>query len=67
MTYDERKLCIGYANLIEVADLIQHIYRVGADSLLSIEARRKLSNAETEVQEVMNEMYKQVSKHMEEK
>jgi len=65
MTYDERKMCVGYANLINVADGIQHIYRIGAYDLLSVESRRKLSNAEAEIQEVMNEMYKHVADHME--
>ena len=65
MTYEERKMCVGYANLISVADGIQHIYRLDADELLSVESRRKLSNAEAEIQEVMHEMYKYVSDHME--
>ena len=64
MTYEERKMCGGYANLINVADGIQHIYRLGADELLSVESRRKLSNAEAEIQEVMHEMYKYVADHM---
>ena len=65
MTYDDRKMCIGYANLINVADGIQHIYRVGTYDLLSPEAKRKLSDAETNIQEVMGEMYKYVSSHTE--
>lgn len=65
MTCEERKMCVGYANLINVSDGIQHIYRLGADELLSDESRRKLSNAEAEIQEVMHEMYKYVSDHME--
>jgi hypothetical protein len=67
MTYDDRKMCIGYANMINVADGIQYIYRVGAYDLLSPEAKRKLSNAEAEIQEVMHEMHKYVADHMEEK
>ena len=65
MTYDDRKMCIGYANMINIADGIQHIYRVGAYDLLSPEAKRKLSDAETNIQEVMGEMYKYVSSHTE--
>jgi hypothetical protein len=65
MTYDDRKMCIGYANMINVADGIQYIYRVGAYDLLSPEAKRKLSNAEAEIQEVMHEMHKYVADHME--
>ena len=30
MTYEDRVMCIGYANLINVSDGIQYIYRVGA-------------------------------------
>ena len=66
MTYDERKMCNAYASLVGIADGIQHIYRVGAYELLSDEARHKLSNAEAEIQEVMNETYKYVSSHTKE-
>lgn len=65
MTYDERKMCVGYANMINVADGIQYIYRVGAYDLLSPEAKRKLSDAETNIQSVMGEMYNYVASHTE--
>ena len=66
MTYDERKMCNTYVSLIGVAEGIQHIYKVGGYELLSDGARRKLSNAEAEIQEVMNETYKYVSQHTKE-
>lgn len=65
MTYDDRKMCIGYANMVNVADGIQHIYRIGAYDLLSSEAKRKLSDAETNIQAVMGEMYNYVASHTE--
>lgn len=65
MTYDDRVMCIGYANMINIADGIQYIYRVGAYDLLSPEAKRKLSDAETNIQSVMGEMYKYVASHTE--
>ena len=65
MTYDDRVMCIGYANLINVANGIQYIYRVGAYDLLSSEAKHKLSDAETNIQSVMGEMYNYVASHTE--
>lgn len=66
MTYDERKMCNTYTSLVGIANGIQHIYMVGGYELLSDEAKRKLSNAEAEIQEVMNETYKYVSEHTKE-
>ena len=65
MTYDDRKMCIGYARMIDIADGIQHIYRVGAYDLLSPDAKRKLSNAEMDIQSVMSEMYRYIASHTE--
>jgi hypothetical protein len=52
--------------MVGIADGIQLIYRVGAYELLCDEVRRKLSSAEAEIQEVMNETYKYVSSHTKE-
>ena len=65
MTYGDRVMCIGYANMVNVADGIQYIYRVGAYDLLSSEAKRKLSDAEMNIQAVMGEMYNYVASHTE--
>ena len=65
MTYDDRKMCIGYANMVNIADGIQHIYRTGAYELLSPEAKRRLTDAEANIQSVMGEMYKYVSSNTE--
>ena len=65
MTYDERRMCVGYSNLIEIQDLVQHIYRVGAVNLLSPKSKKLIISIEDKLGKVMDEMYKYVSSHTE--
>ena len=65
MTYDERRMCVGYSNLIEIQDLVQHIYRVGAFNLLSPKSKKLIISIEDKLGKVMDEMYKYVSSHTE--
>ena len=63
MTYDERKMCIGYANLIDIADRIQYIYKLGAYDLLTKDAKRKFTEAESLVGDILGEAQQYVANH----
>lgn len=63
MTLDERRMCIAYADLIQVCELIQHVLRVDAYELLSKERKRDLASAELALERVKGEIEKYVSSH----
>jgi hypothetical protein len=63
MTLDERRMCIAYADMIQVEDLLQHVLRVDADKLLSAERRRDLASATLSLERVKCEIQKYVSEH----
>lgn len=63
MTLDERRMCIAYADLIQVGELIQHVLRIDAYELLSKERKGDLASAELALERVRGEIEKYVSSH----
>ena len=55
MTIDERRMCIAYADMISIRDLMQHILKVNAYSLLSSDGRTHFANAEIALDRVGEE------------
>ena len=63
MTLDERRMCIAYADMIQVEDLIQHVLRVDADKLLSAKRRMDLASATLCLERVKCEILRYVFEH----
>jgi len=64
MTIDERRMCIAYAYLIQIGELIQHVLKVDAYELLSKERKRDLASAELALDGVRGEIGRYVSSHV---
>lgn len=56
-------MCIAYADLIQVCELIQHVIKVGAYELLSKERKGDLASAKLSLDRVRGEIEKYVSSH----
>lgn len=63
MTVDERKMTIAYADLLNIQELVQHIFKMGADELFSPFARKAFAKISIQLDTAMADVRSYVSLH----